>query len=392
MTQPRTLVDKIWDKRVVTEDQGTTAVLAVDLHLVHEVTSPQAFTDLRARGVGVRRPDETVATADQLDADHAVGPRRAARHARDPKPADGRRARRRRRSSSRGECAEFGIPIHSFGATPRASSTSSGRSRAGAAGHDDRVRRQPHGDPRRIRGARLRDRDERGRDGPGDPDAPPAAPEDVRGPRRRTPRPGVGAKDVILALIGRIGIGGGTGHVFEYRGEAIRALSMEQRMTMCNMSIEGGARAGLIAPDDTTFDSRPWPASRPRGGAWDTAVAGWRNLPSDDGATFDKSIGSTRTPSSRWSPGHQPGHGHPRHRPRPSPADARTRSPSRPRVRAEYMDLEPGLAIAGQPVDVVFIGSCTNSRISDLRLAASVLRDRQVHGGGRVMVVRDPSR
>ena len=189
--------------------------------------------------------------------------------------------------------------------------------------------------------------------------------------------PGVGAKDIILALIARIGIGGGTGHVFEYRGEAIRALSMEQRMTICNMSIEGGARAGLIAPDDTTFEYVHGRRHAPQGAAWDAAVARWRTLPTDDGAAFDRSIDPRRRArSSRWSPGARtPGMGIPVSGRVPA-ARGRSRTPA-PGARLEhaleYMGLQPGQAIAGQPVDVVFIGSCTNSRISDLRLAASVL-------------------
>jgi 3-isopropylmalate/(R)-2-methylmalate dehydratase large subunit len=201
--------------------------------------------------------------------------------------------------------------------------------------------------------------------------------------------PGVSAKDIILALIARIGVGGGTGHVFEYGGAAIRALTMEQRMTICNMSIEGGARAGLIAPDDATFQYLHGRPHAPQGAAWDAAVARWRALPSDDGATFDRSItidAAALEPMVTY--GTNPGMGIPITSLVPSP-DAQT-DPGQRRAleRAlEYMDLRPGQTILGQKVDVVFIGSCTNGRISDLRLAASVLRDRRVADGVRVMVV-----
>jgi len=201
--------------------------------------------------------------------------------------------------------------------------------------------------------------------------------------------PGVSAKDIILALIARIGIGGGTGHVFEFRGEGITALNMEQRMTVCNMSIEGGARAGLIAPDETTFAYLRGRRHAPQGTAWDEAVARWRTLPTDEGAAFDKSIvmdASALEPMVTY--GNNPGMGIPVTGRVPSPEDAHDPAARRGLERAlEYMGLEPGQAIAGQPVNVVFIGSCTNSRISDLRLAASVLKGRRVHEGTRVMIV-----
>jgi 3-isopropylmalate/(R)-2-methylmalate dehydratase large subunit len=201
--------------------------------------------------------------------------------------------------------------------------------------------------------------------------------------------PGVSSKDIILALIARIGVGGGTGHVFEYTGDAIRALTMEQRMTICNMSIEGGARAGLIAPDDTTFGYIEGRQHAPQGAAWDAAVAAWTALPSDDGARYDKSItidASALEPMVTY--GTNPGMGIPITSRVPAPSDAVDASARRALERAlEYMDLQPGQPILGQKVDVVFIGSCTNGRISDLRLAAEVLRDRHVADGVRMMIV-----
>jgi 3-isopropylmalate/(R)-2-methylmalate dehydratase large subunit len=201
--------------------------------------------------------------------------------------------------------------------------------------------------------------------------------------------PGVSSKDIILALIARIGIGGGTGHVFEYTGSAIRALTMEQRMTICNMSIEGGARAGLIAPDDTTFEYLHGRSHAPREAAWDAAVERWRTLPSDDGATYDRTIAidaSSLEPMVTY--GTNPGMGMSITSLVPSPDDEPDGAQRRALQRAlEYMDLRPGQPLLGQPVDVVFIGSCTNGRISDLRLAANVLRDRRVADGVRVMVV-----
>ncbi|MGH2511145.1 MAG: aconitase family protein, partial [Candidatus Limnocylindrales bacterium] len=200
---------------------------------------------------------------------------------------------------------------------------------------------------------------------------------------------GVSAKDIILALIARIGVGGGTGHVFEYTGSAIRALTMEQRMTVCNMSIEGGARAGLIAPDETTFEYVAGRPHAPHGADWDAAVARWRRLPSDPGAAYDRTITIDAT---KLEPmvtyGTNPGMGLPISAMIPTPEQVPEPAARRALEHAlEYMDLRAGQAILGQKINVVFIGSCTNGRISDLRLAASVLRGRHVAEGVRVMVV-----
>jgi 3-isopropylmalate/(R)-2-methylmalate dehydratase large subunit len=378
MNQPRTIVEKIWDEHVVSQEQAAPAVLAVDLHLVHEVTSPQAFSGLRARGLTVRHPDRTVATADHSTPTHP----------RSLPMADPMAAAQVDQLSR--NCAEFGIPLHGLGSPsqgivhvigPQLGLTQPGMTIVCGDSHtathgafgalafgigtsevemvlatQTLLQRQPKTYEVRVDG-RL--------------------------------APGVSAKDIILALIARIGIGGGTGHVFEYTGEAIRALTMEQRMTICNMSIEGGARAGLIAPDETTFDYIEGRRHAPQGADWDAAVAAWRALPTDDGATYDRSITIDATALEPMvTYGTNPGMGIPITSRVPSPDSQADPGQRRALERAlEYMDLQPGQEILGQKVDVVFVGSCTNGRISDLRLAASVLKDRKVADGVRVMIV-----
>jgi 3-isopropylmalate/(R)-2-methylmalate dehydratase large subunit len=376
--RPRTLVEKIWDDHVVTQDDRSPAVLAIDLHLVHEVTSPQAFTGLRARGAVVRRPDRTVATADHSTPTTPRG----------LPMVDAMAVAQIRQLEA--NCAEFGVPIHAYGSDtqgivhvigPELGLTQPGMTIVCGDSHT-----ATHG----AFGALAF--------GIGTSEVEMVLATQTLLQRRPKTfevlvngqlRAGVGAKDIILALIAEIGIGGGTGHVFEFRGEAIRALTMEQRMTVCNMSIEGGARAGLIAPDETTFDYIRGRRHAPQGAAWDEAVARWRMLPSDEGAVFDKSIAldaSTLEPMITW--GNNPGMGIPVTGRVPDPAafeDAQTR---RGLERAiEYMGLTPNLPIAGQKVDVVFIGSCTNGRISDLRAAAAVLRGQHRAEGVRLMVV-----
>ena len=374
----RTLVEKIWDDHVVVDEPGAPTVLGIDLHLVHEVTSPQAFSGLRARGLRVRRPGQTVATAD-----HSIPT-----HDRSLPIADAMAAAQVQQLTD--NCQEFGIPLHGLGSPnqgivhiigPEMGLTQPGMTIVCGDSHT-----ATHG----AFGALAF--------GIGTSEVEMVLATQCllqRRPKTYEVRvdgrlsAGVGAKDVILALIARIGVGGGTGHVFEYTGEAIRALTMEQRMTVCNMSIEGGARAGLIAPDETTFayiEGRPF---APQGAAWDAAVARWRTLPSDAGAAYDKTItidASTLEPMVTY--GTNPGMGIPITGRVPSPDDQADPSQRRALERAlEYMALTPGEPILGRPVDVVFIGSCTNGRISDLRLAASVLRGRRVAPGVRVMVV-----
>ena len=378
MTRPRTLVEKIWDEHVVAEDPGAPALLAIDLQLVHEVTSPQAFTGLRQKGLTVRRPDRTVATAD-----HSTPTTPRGLPMLDVQAAA-------QISQLETNCRDFGIPIHAFGSDtqgivhvigPELGLTQPGMTIVCGDSHT-----ATHG----AFGALAF--------GIGTSEVEMVLATQTllqRKPKTYEVRvdgrlqPGVSAKDIILALIARIGIGGGTGHVFEYRGEAIRALSMEQRMTICNMSIEGGARAGLVGPDDTTFEYIRGRRHAPRGEAWDAAVATWRSLPTDEGAVFDKSIvidADTLEPMVTY--GTNPGMGIPVTGRVPRPEDADDASARRGLERAlDYMGLEAGQPIAGQPVEVVFIGSCTNSRISDLRLAASVLSGRHAADGVRLMIV-----
>jgi 3-isopropylmalate/(R)-2-methylmalate dehydratase large subunit len=378
MTRPRTIVEKIWDEHVVSQEPGAPAVLAVDLHLVHEVTSPQAFSGLRARGLGVRHPERTVATAD-----HSIPT-----HPRSLPIADPMAAAQVDQLTRNTQ--EFGIPLHGLGSPgqgivhvigPQLGLTQPGMTIVCGDSHT-----ATHG----AFGALAF--------GIGTSEVEMVLATQTllqREPKTYEVRvdgrlaPGVSAKDIILALIARIGIGGGTGHVFEYTGEAIRALTMEQRMTICNMSIEGGARAGLVAPDETTYayvEGRP---HAPQGADWDAAVAAWRTLPTDDGATYDRSItidASALEPMVTY--GTNPGMGIPISSRVPSPETQADPAARRALERAlEYMDLRPGQEILGQKVDVVFVGSCTNGRISDLRLAASVLEGRKVADGVRVMIV-----
>jgi 3-isopropylmalate/(R)-2-methylmalate dehydratase large subunit len=378
MTTPRTIVEKIWDDHVVSQDEGAPAILAIDLHLVHEVTSPQAFSGLRARGLTVRHPERTVATAD-----HSIPTHPRSLPMADPMAAD-------QVDQLTRNCAEFGIPLHGMGDPgqgivhvigPQLGLTQPGMTIVCGDSHT-----ATHG----AFGALAF--------GIGTSEVEMVLATQTllqRRPKTYEVRvdgrlaPGVSSKDIILALIARIGIGGGTGHVFEYGGDAIRALTMEQRMTICNMSIEGGAKAGLIAPDDTTFEYVAGRAHAPRGAAWEAAVAAWRALPSDDGAAYDRSIAidaSALEPMVTY--GTNPGMGIPITSRVPSPDDQSDGSSKRALERAlEYMDLQPGQAILGQKVDVVFVGSCTNGRISDLRLAAEVLKDRKVADGVRMMIV-----
>jgi len=359
-----TLVDKIWDAHVVRPaTPETPAILYIDLHLVHEVTSPQAFSGLRSRGLRVRRPDRTLATMDHSTPTLPL-------HSADPMGL-------KQLAELERNCAEFGIPLYALGSDrqgivhvigPELGLTQPGMTIVCGDSHTS-----THG----AFGALAF--------GIGTSEV-----EHVLAaqcllqykPRTMQVRvdgrlqPGVSAKDIILAIIAQNGVDGGTGYVFEYTGDAIRSLSMEERMTVCNMSIEGGARAGLIAPDDTTFE---YVAGRPFAPK-DLPLSEWRRLSTDDGATYDKTI---TLDASRLAPmityGTNPGMGMSIDGRIPEPASTSERK------ALSYMGLTPGETLLGKRVDVVFLGSCTNARISDLRQAARILRGR--HVAVRMLVV-----
>ncbi|MBI4315419.1 MAG: 3-isopropylmalate dehydratase large subunit [Chloroflexi bacterium] len=378
MTKYLTLFQKIWNSHVVAREPESPAVLYVDLHLVHEVTSPQAFTGLRRRGLKVRRPDKTVATMDHSIPTH------------DPSLPILDQMAAKQIQQMEDNAREFGLTLHGMNSPhrgivhvigPELGLTRPGMTIVCGDSHTSThgafgtlafgigtsevehvlasqclLQRQPKTCEVRVEGALA---------------------------------PGVSAKDIILALLAKIGVGGGTGHVFEYTGPAIRALRVEQRMTICNMSIEGGARAGMIAPDNTTFEYLAGREFSPRGRAWDEAVARWRALPTDEGAAYDKSItlhADDLTPMITY--GTNPGMGMSITDRVPHPDGLSDLSQKMALAKAlAYMGLQPGQPLLGRPVDVVFIGSCTNSRISDLRLAASLLKGRKVAPNLRVMVV-----
>ena len=375
---PKTLFEKIWDSHVVTQADNGPAVLYIDLHLVHEVTSPQAFTGLRQRGLKVRRPDKTLATMD-----HSIPTTPL-----DVPIADAMAAAQIKQMEV--NAAEFGITLHGMASPHRGIvhviGPELGRTQPGMTIVCGDSHTSTHG----AFGALAF--------GIGTSEVehvlatqcllqkkPKTCEVKVDG----TLADGVSAKDIILALLAKIGIGGGTGHVFEYTGSAIRSLSMEQRMTICNMSIEGGARAGMIAPDDTTFEYLHGREFAPKGEEWDKAVSKWRALPTDEGATYDKSItldASAIEPMITY--GTNPGMGMRITDRIPTAESFNDASQKAAFEKAmNYMGLQPGQSLLGQKIDVVFIGSCTNSRISDLRLAASFLKGKKVAEGVRVMVV-----
>ncbi|MFN8402372.1 MAG: 3-isopropylmalate dehydratase large subunit [Anaerolineales bacterium] len=375
---PKTLFQKIWDSHIVTEQADAPAVLYIDLHLVHEVTSPQAFTGLRQRGLKVRRPDKTLATMDHSIPTTPINvPITDALAAAQIKQMEV-------------NAAEFGITLHGMTSPHRGIvhviGPELGRTQPGMTIVCGDSHTATHG----AFGALAF--------GIGTSEVehvlatqcllqkkPKTCEVRVDG---KLPN-GVSAKDIILAIIAKIGVGGGTGHVFEYTGEAIRGLSMEQRMTICNMSIEGGARAGMIAPDETTFEYLKGREFAPKGEEWDKAVAKWRTLPSDEGATYDKTItlnASELEPMITY--GTNPGMGMRITDRIPAVDSFKEASQKAAFEKAmNYMGLQPGQSLLGQKVDVVFIGSCTNSRISDLRLAAAFLKGKKVSESTRVMVV-----
>jgi len=375
---PKTLSEKLWDAHVVRSAPGEPDLLYIDLHLVHEVTSPQAFDGLRMSGRKVRRPDLTVATEDHntptTDIDKPIA---------DPVSA-------LQVATLRANAAEFGIPIHSLGDAdqgvvhvvgPQLGLTQPGMTIVCGDSHT-----ATHG----AFGALAF--------GIGTSEVehvlatqtlPQARPKTMAVNVKGTLPGGVSAKDIVLALIAQVGTGAGIGYVVEYRGPAIEALSMEGRMTICNMSIEWGAKAGLVAPDDKTIAYVKGREFAPQGAQWDDAVAYWGTLFSDKDAKFDTEIDldvSNLTPFVTW--GTNPGQGVPLGGVVPSPESFDDEVLRNAAERAlAYMDLVAGTKMTDIPVDVVFVGSCTNGRIEDLRAAAEVLKGRQVAPGVQMLVV-----
>jgi 3-isopropylmalate/(R)-2-methylmalate dehydratase large subunit len=374
----KTIIQKLYDSHIVANPTGAPPLLFIDLHLVHEVTSAQAFDGLRRRGLKVRRPDLTFATTD-----HSTPTTPRNLPILDPIAAS-------QVKKLENNATEFGIPFYGFlndkQGIVHVIGPENGLTQPGMTVVCGDSHTATHG----AFGALAF--------GIGTSEV-----EHVLASQCLLQRPsksfqvqvdgvlpaGVGAKDIILAFIAKVGIGGGTGCVLEYCGSTIRSLSMEERMTVCNMSIEAGARAGLVAPDEKTFEYLHGRTYSPKGEAWDAAVAHWKTLPSDEGATYDHSLSINAAelePMITFGTNPGMGIGITGHVPDPANiADSMERDSLRKALA--YMHLEAGQPILGQPIDVVFIGSCTNSRMSDLRSAASVLKGRKVADNVRVMVV-----
>ena len=382
--KPLTLAEKVWrDHLVVKGENGAPDLLYIDLHLVHEVTSPQAFDGLRLAGRPVRRPDLTIATEDHntptIDIDKPI--------------ADA--TSRTQIEALRHNAKEFGIRIHSLGdidqgivhvVGPQLGLTMPGITVVCGDSHTS-----THG----AFGALAM--------GIGTSEVehvlatqtlPLKAFKTMAINVEGTLRPGVTSKDIILAVIAKIGTGGGQGYVLEYRGSAIRSLSMEARMTICNMSIEAGARAGMVAPDETTFEYLKGRPHAPQGAEWDAAVEYWKTLPTDHGAVFDAEVfldANTLDPFVTW--GTNPGQGVSLNDSVPAPSDFSDPNEQAAAERAlEYMDLVPGTKMKDIRVDTVFLGSCTNSRIEDLRAAAAIIKGQKKADGLRMMVVPGSAR
>lgn len=382
-TEKLTLAEKVWRDHVVSKgENGEPDLLYIDLQLLHEVTSPQAFDGLRMTGRKLRHPELHLATED-----HNV-------------PTEGIKTgslleindqiSRLQVSTLRENCEEFGVRLHPMGDVrqgivhtvgPQLGATQPGMTIVCGDSHTS-----THGafgsmafgigtsEVEHVMATQTL---------PLKPFKTMAI--EVTGELQ----PGVSSKDLILAIIAKIGTGGGQGYVLEYRGEAIRKMSMDARMTMCNMSIEAGARAGMIAPDQTTFDYVEGREMAPKGADWDEAVAYWKTLPTDEGATFDKVVeidGSALTPFITW--GTNPGQGLPLGESVPSPEDFTNDNDKAAAEKAlQYMDLVPGTPLRDIKIDTVFLGSCTNARIEDLQIAADILKGHKIADGMRMMVV-----
>ena len=376
--KPKNLFQKVWDAHLVAENDDAPSILYIDLHLIHEVTSPQAFSGLRDKGLKVRRPERTIGTMD-----HSIPTLSL-----DLETADDMAVKQLAQFEK--NCTDFGIQFYGMDSPNRGIVHVIGPEQGFTQPGQTIVCGDSHTSTHGAFGALafgigtsevehvlatqalLQNR-------------PKTCLVKFEGKLQR----GVTAKDMILALIARIGIGGGTGHVFEYAGEAIRTLNMEERMTLCNMSIEAGARAGMIAPDNVTFEYLAGRHYAPSGEAWKAALKKWRQLPSDKGAEYDQTI---TIDVSKLEPmvtfGTNPGMGTEINSSVPSPIHESDPAKKSALEKAlAYMDLAPASALKGHPVDVVFIGSCTNSRMSDLRAAASILKGRKVAEGIRLLVV-----
>lgn len=376
--RPRTLAEKVWDDHVVARGAGEPDLIYIDLHLVHEVTSPQAFDGLRLAGRPVRRPDLTIATEDHnvptVDIDKPIA---------DP-------VSRTQVDTLRRNCEEFGIRLHPMGDAeqgivhiigPQLGLTQPGMTVVCGDSHTS-----THGAFGSIAmgiGTSEVEHVMATQTLPLKPFKTMAVNVDGDLPE------GVSAKDIILAVIAKIGTGGGQGHVIEYRGSAIESLSMEGRMTICNMSIEAGARAGMVAPDATTFEFLKGRPHAPKGADWDAAVQAWTELHTDEGAEFDTQVyidAATLSPFVTW--GTNPGQGVPLSATVPDPEMMLDDDAKQAAEKAlTYMDLRAGTPMREIPVDTVFVGSCTNGRIEDLRVVAEVLDGRTVADGVRMLVV-----
>jgi len=374
----RTMAEKVWESHVVHRAEGEPDLLYIDMHLIHEVTSPQAFEGLRQAGRPVRRPDLTLATEDHnvptLDIDRPIA---------DP-------TSRKQVDTLRANCEEFGIRLFPMGNSEQGIVHVVGPQRGLTQPGMTIVCGDSHTSTHGAFGALAF--------GIGTSEV-----EHVLATQTLPLKPfktmaitvtgalpeGVSSKDLILAVIAKIGTGGGQGYVLEYRGEAVRRLSMEARMTICNMSIEAGARAGMIAPDQTTFDYLKGREHVPSGADWDAAVEYWSSLATDDDAVFDAEVvidGSALTPFVTW--GTNPGQGAPLSASVPDPASFADEGARQAAERAlKYMDLEAGTLLRDIRVDTVFLGSCTNGRIEDLRAAADVIRGRHIAPNLRMLVV-----
>ena len=378
MTAPKTLSQKVWDAHVVSQSPGEPDLLFIDLHLVHEVTSPQAFDGLRLAGRRVRHPELTVATED-----HNVPTENTNLEIADP-------VSRKQVQTLRNNCAEFGITLHPMNTPGQGIVHIIGPEQGLTLPGMTVVCGDSHTSTHGAFGALAF--------GIGTSEVehvlatqtlPQAAAKTLAITVDGDLPTGSTAKDIILAILGRIGTGGGIGHIAEYRGSAIRALSMEGRMTVCNMSIEAGAKAGLIAPDQVTFDYLEGRDHAPKGAAWDEAVAYWKTLPTDEGAAFDKEVtldAAEIFPHVSW--GTNPGQVAPITDRVPDPASFDDPTERNAAERAlEYMGLTAGQPLKEVAVDTVFIGSCTNGRIEDLRAVAEVAKGRKVSSGMRTLVV-----